>query len=161
MTTFTSIKRHRRPHRGLRGFTLIELMIVVAVIAILASVALPAYNDYIRRGQIQEAFTNLSSFRIRLEQFYQDNKRYGDATTCAGAAATQLTATELHGEVKYFTYTCASVADGSTYTITATGSAGQATGHIYTLNQDGNRATTRFKGETSTATCWLSSSATC
>jgi type IV pilus assembly protein PilE len=37
--------------RGKRGgFTLIELMIAVAIISILASVALPSYNDYIRRS---------------------------------------------------------------------------------------------------------------
>ena len=40
------------------GFTLIEVMIVVAIVAILASVALPSYQDYIRRGQLQPAHAN-------------------------------------------------------------------------------------------------------
>ena len=46
-------------HRG-KGFTLIELMIAVAVVGILAMVALPSYNDYIRRANISEATAALA-----------------------------------------------------------------------------------------------------
>ncbi len=69
-------------NRDLRmaGFTLIEVMIVVAIIAILASIALPSYNDYVRRGQIQEAFGYLSDSRVKMEQYFQDNRNYGTAS---------------------------------------------------------------------------------
>ena len=59
------------------GFTLIEVMIVVAIVAILAAVALPAYGDYVRRGQLPEAFSGMADLRVKLEQYYQDNRSYG------------------------------------------------------------------------------------
>lgn len=38
-----------------KAFSLIELMVVVAIVAILASVAVPAYQDYIKRTHVAEA----------------------------------------------------------------------------------------------------------
>ncbi|MGH8742788.1 MAG: type IV pilin protein, partial [Burkholderiales bacterium] len=58
------------------GFTLIELMTVVAVLAILAVIAVPAYNDYVTRGKIPEATSNLADLRVKMEQWYQDNRNY-------------------------------------------------------------------------------------
>jgi prepilin-type N-terminal cleavage/methylation domain-containing protein len=42
-----------RMHKG-AGFTLIELMIVVTIAGVLAAIALPAYNDYLKRSKVSE-----------------------------------------------------------------------------------------------------------
>jgi type IV pilus assembly protein PilE len=135
-----------------RGFTVIELLIVIAIISILAAVALPAYNDYVQRSKLVEAFTALSDFRVRMEQFYQDNRRYdGGGLNGCGVAAPNS---------QYFTFACApGAAPSQTYTITATGVANQGlTDFIYTLNQNNVRATTKLgTGWTGypNAACWV------
>jgi type IV pilus assembly protein PilA len=53
-----------------KGFTLIELMIVVAIIGILAAIAIPAYNDYIGRAQVSEAFTLMDGYKTALTELY-------------------------------------------------------------------------------------------
>jgi type IV pilus assembly protein PilE len=139
-----------------QGFTLIEVMIVVAIIAILATVAIPSYQDYIRRGQVAEAGTYLSDLRVKLEQYYQDNRAYSTNGTC-GNGSVSLSPPGR----KYFTYTCATAGTYQSYTLTATGSFGRATGNNFTLTNDGTKGTTQYKGATSTKGCWLISGSEC
>ncbi|MES2183638.1 MAG: type IV pilin protein [Pseudomonadota bacterium] len=154
------------------GFTLIELMIVVAIVAILAAVALPSYQNYIRRGQLQEAFANLSDYRIKMEQYYQDNKSYG-SSACGSDGTTPPTvgapswSTFAPVGAKYFTYSCTTSAVNSiasqAYTITAVNAAalGGTNQYKYTIDQTGAKGTLFYKGASSTAACWLSSSSSC
>ena len=74
------------------GFTLIEIMIVVVIIGIIAAIAIPSYQDYVRRAQITEATNGLSDLRVRMEQFFQDNRTYPTACVLPPAVpgATQL-----------------------------------------------------------------------
>jgi type IV pilus assembly protein PilE len=142
--------------RRARGFTLIEVMVTVAIVAILAAIAMPAYSDYMRRGQVPEAFTFLSDYRVKMEQYYQDNRNYG----VAGCADVNPPSWAGFGAQRYFTFSCtlsgATAAGGRQgYTLTATGATGRATGHVYTVDSANNRATTQFKGAASTKTCWL------
>jgi type IV pilus assembly protein PilE len=136
-----------------RGFTLIEVMITVAIVAILAAIALPAYGDYLRRGQLPEAFTTMSNLRVRFEQYYQDNRAYGVGTNCLGLDWSS----NAIRTGRNFTFSCALTGGTQGFTITATGNAGtRADGHVYTVAHDNAQTTTTFKGvAVSGRNCWL------
>lgn len=140
-----------------RGFTLIEVMVTIAIIAILVGVAVPSYREYVRRGQLPEAFNSLSDIRVKLEQYYQDNRAYSTDGAC-GTGVLSLPSTG-----KYFQITCTSPAGGGyqTYTITATGVSGNAVGHVYTLNQNGVKGTTKYKNTTVAKACWMMTEEQC
>ena len=70
-----------------KGFTLIELMIVVAIIAILAAIALPAYQDYVARGQVSEAMSLASGAKTAVAEYYADRGAWPTTNAAAGLAA--------------------------------------------------------------------------
>src|SRR5262245_245505 len=142
------------------GFTLIELLITMVVLAVLAAIALPSYTDYVTRGKIPEATSNLQAMRTKMEQYFQDNRSYptgGCVTTAPGAGQIQIPT------LNYFTITCAPAPTASTYTIVATGT-GSLTGIVYTIDQANKRTTTVTSGTamakagyaTPGSNCWVS-----
>lgn len=64
-----------KPNRQ-RGFTLIELMITVAIVAILASIALPSYQEYVKRGHRAAAQSEMMDIANRQQQFFLANRGY-------------------------------------------------------------------------------------
>ena len=150
-----------------QGFTLIELMITVAVVAILAAIAVPSYTDYITRSKFTEAHGMLADLRVKMEQYYMDNRRYSTTTGggICGIPGTPNGNTPTVPGAKYFTYECASgsvnAAGDQQYTLTAAGIAGQGLDGIsFTLNHANARATTvggvmATKGYAANTTCWV------
>jgi type IV pilus assembly protein PilE len=127
-----------------RGFTLIEVMIVVAIVAILSAIAVPAYSDYIMRSRLSEAQAELSAARLRMEQFFQDNRTYAGATYC-GAPPTMTN----------WTFACPS-ADANGFVVSATGT-GPVAGFVFTINEADGRASTvtGVTGWSGNAICWV------
>jgi type IV pilus assembly protein PilE len=109
------------------GFTLIELMIAVAIVSILVAVALPAYNQYVVRGNVPQATSRLATLQVQMEQFFQDNRTYVGAPGCTADTSN-----------RYFDFSC-SAQTATTFTLQAVGK-GSMAGFTYTVNQQNQRA---------------------
>lgn len=135
-----------------RGFTLIELMIAVAIVAILAAIAIPSYTDYIRRSRVTEAIATLSGMRVKMEQYYQDNRSY----TGSCGVAPPVTVANKPADTANWAYTCNPAPAGNNYFITATGQ-GTVAGFQYSLDQNNARVTTMVAPSLwpGSANCWV------
>lgn len=120
--------------RSARGFTLIEIMIVVALVAILAAIAVPAYNDYVTRGRIPDATSNLATKQVQLEQFFQDNRTY------LGSDANVNRPCFNDTRNRHFDFSC-TVLTATRYTLQAQGK-GPMAGFTYTVDEQNQRQTT-------------------
>ena len=57
------------------GFTLVEILIVVVIVGILAAIAIPTYNNYVKKGYATEAKTQIKNI-IQASEIYYSN--HGD-----------------------------------------------------------------------------------
>jgi len=67
----------RRPawRRRLRGFTFVELMVVITIIVILITMAIPIYNNTIRRSKEAVLKNNLFTLRTVIDNYTYDKQK--------------------------------------------------------------------------------------
>ncbi len=141
------------PQTRSRGFTLIELMIVVAMVGILTSVALPTYQEYLRRGARSEARAGLLQAAQWMERAATISGVYPTATNTRNAqffpaglrsVPSQRYAISLQGSTP------------TAFTLTATPQNAQAGDQCgtFTLAQNGERGNTGLQAGASSSDCW-------
>lgn len=136
------------------GFTLLELMIALLLAAILAMIALPNYQDHVRKTRRQEAVTALIDLSLRLERHYAKTSAFPATTT-----ETSSLLAAINPAPSYYTLSFENIGTDSTattYKIKATriSSGPQASDDEcgdYTLTNESRRTTS---GTGTLEKCW-------
>lgn len=143
-----------RPDRA-AGFTLIELMIVVVIIAILASIALPSYQNSVRKSRRTDAKVMLSGTAQQLERCLTQFGRYDDAG-CGIQAGTTYNSPEGYYAVAVAIPNPATPTVANSYRLTATPTGAQTKDTAcatLTLNNLGVKGATD-SSDAATDDCW-------
>ncbi len=59
-----------------QGFSLVELMIVVAIIGALTAIAVPAYQDYVKKSEATAGLATLKALQTQAQIHYQETGEF-------------------------------------------------------------------------------------
>jgi len=148
-----------------QGFTLIELMITVAIIGILAGIALPSYQDSVRKSRRADVKTVLLGLANAMERLYTVSNSYCDAAAGGTLIANCGTTIEDTGTSSIYTippetasfYTVTiSAATNNSYTLSAARTGAQSNDKCgtLTLTNTGVKGVTGADTGVTAADCW-------
>jgi len=147
-----------RVRRHSRGFTLIELMIAVTVVAILTAIALPSYQNSIRKSRRPDAKTALLDLASRQERYFTLNNVYTDGVTVPNSLGYALPANLGNaGNPDYLlSVVTPNPGTGPTFSLKAVPQGDQANDSCgtYTLDNFGNQSNIVGGVAAPVAGCW-------
>lgn len=100
-----------------KGFTLIELMIAMAILAIIAAIALPSYQDSVRKTRRSECQAMLLQVAQAQERHFTEFNQYATAVSTAVSNANTLLVGSLTSENGFCTLGV--VGNGTTFSLRA------------------------------------------
>ena len=133
--------------RKAQGFTLIELMIVVAVVAILASIAVPSYQEQIRKSRRAQAKADMVEYAQMAERYFTVNNTY------VGFALPTAQSPREAGATARYTLALNPESTASTFTIAATAVGTQASDRCGNLGVTNTGLKTK-SGSVALSECW-------
>ena len=120
-------KLWRKIFRSEKGFTLVELMIVIIILAVLTGIAVPSYMALRNRARESATESEIKNIATAIELHQADLEDYPTTAEYPGVLSDYMDPVPTNdswGEAYVY------VSDGSTYTLTSTGSDKAAGGAV-------------------------------
>lgn len=146
-----------------QGFTLVELIVVVLIIGVLSSIAIPSYQEYVRKARRSDAQAALMGLSQAMEIHFSQNSTYTSAITGSAPQPPDIFVAQspIDGGTAFYNLVVTTVTP-TTYTLQAQPIAGtgQANDGVIQLDKLGRRVWDRDNDGTLTEAsdlCWSSS----
>jgi type IV pilus assembly protein PilE len=134
-------------HQRARGFTLIELMVTIAIVAILAAIAIPSYQEQVRKSRRGQAKADLVELAQTLERRHTVNNSY------AGALPYTVSPKDSGTTARYNITPVTIAAGAQAFVLTATPIGAQANDRCGTLTLSNTGVKTKT-GSAPMSECW-------